>query len=114
MPKSRTLTVQETAVVRAFCEFIYLPRVGSLIPLSALQGALPVLNHGAPVDQKYTEHLRVAIEMGWIERVKGLPDTYRRIAYLKLKKKRSAYMRQELQVLKERMICTLEGRRWKE
>jgi len=69
------------------------------------------VNPGVPTEHKYAEHLSLAVEERWIEPVKGEPDTYRRThrPY-----RRSAYMRQELQVFKDKLIATLSGQEWRD
>ena len=85
-----------------FAEFLYVVPLGDLISLWNIQGAC---GRGIPAQQKFEPHLTIAQEMGWLKKVAD--DEYQRIG-----PKRSAYGRQELQVLKDRLACGLDGGDW--
>ena len=103
---------EEERIARVFCEFIYEVPADDTFTLWNVQGALRTVNQAVPDHQKYAEQLRVATETGWIEPVGGQPDSYRRIRHGNQSRQRSAYMRAELQALKDRMIYATEGREW--
>jgi hypothetical protein len=108
------LTPEEKQIVRAFCDFIYEVPVGSIFTLSNLQGALRFVNPGIPARQRYSQYLRIATEDRWIEPLADSPhETYRRrIRAANETCQRSAYMRGELQILKDKIIRTLDGVVW--
>lgn len=64
---------------RAFAWFLHRVPVKLTFTLWNLQGALRGGALGVPSEQTYAQHLQHALESGFIERVAGEPDTYRRI-----------------------------------
>jgi hypothetical protein len=101
------LTKSEAQLVNGFCEHIYIVPLNDTITLWNLQGVLGAPNHGIPSQQKYAQHLDVAVEEGWLEPVKDQEDTYKRIGC-----KRSAGCRMELQILKDKIKYALAGLEW--
>ena len=102
--QSNLETSKTHRVAREFCEFLYAVPVNRTFTLWNLQGALRFANSGVPAQQSYAEHLRMATESRFIEPVAGEKDTYRRIG-----RKKSAYARHELQLLKDKMISAFDG-----
>jgi hypothetical protein len=112
--------VAARARVRGFCEFLYEVPVGSTFTHRNLQGALRVHNSPGTLtcEQTFNEYLPTAIKHGWIrpntDPAKQHPEDgdAGMIVYERIGLKKSALARAELQVLKDRIICEMEGREW--
>src|SRR5262245_47307820 len=105
---TRRVTKDERNSVLSFCRFMYYVTPDSLLPLRAIQGAVPSMNGAPRSQQQYALHLRVAIEMGILESVAGAKDTYRRIG-----RKRSSYSwLVDFEELKDKILHALEHREW--
>lgn len=90
---------------RSFCAFLWEVPLGCEFSLWNLQGALRFANPGITYEQKYSEHLRIAVEERLIEPTNEL-DTYRRTGH-----EPSTYVRYQLQALEHKLIEALRKKR---
>jgi hypothetical protein len=106
------LTEHDERIVNAFCEYIRDAPDGVPFQLYHLQGALRFANPGIPSQQPYSLYLRVAVESFLLEKVSGEADTYLPFDLYKKKPRRVAMRREQLSILKEKLICELTGREY--
>lgn len=89
---------------RAFCKFLYEVPLNREFTLHDIQGAVGAMPGGIPAEQAYTRHLVVSEAEGWLRSVDNKAGVFRKLGP---QPNRSAYAKQQIRILQEKIIDAL-------